>query len=387
MATRTLTSSSVALVEACEDPPAARGQAVSVSPTRAAPASSPSTSSSSARRGVQSGKSSARRRRPRAQPPPKRRPRRARVGIAALRARDREQPERRPRSRSPTRASSSSAVTAPPLAAGKRTGRSARRSRAGESSSRSPAPTDSSAGSRRARSCATSSRTSSRRRSGPRVAERVWTAVRPTIAVYGEQAQTLLISTPGDSPLFGKLWTQASNGELGEGAAAFQRSTRGDEPAGVGCEFLEQERVLLGADFAREYEAEFVSGAHVVPRRRGAARRGRPVRRAVAERGHGRGRRLRSRVLAPTPRRRSWSAARARTEDGSWSAGSSAGLRAAREAFAVARRRRPSARRSRTSSWTAWPRSRRRTARRSSRISTSRGSWPTGSGNEASSGW
>lgn len=26
--------------------------------------------------------------------------------------------------------------------------------------------------------------------------------------------------------------------------------------------FLEQERVLLGADFAREYEAQFVSGAH-----------------------------------------------------------------------------------------------------------------------------
>jgi hypothetical protein len=95
---------------------------------------------------------------------------------------------------------------------------------------------------------------------GPRVAERVWTAVRPAIAVYGQHAQTLLISTPGDSPLFGKLWAQASNGELGDRAAAFQRSTAEMNPR-VSTDFLEAERVLLGADYAREYEAQFVSGA------------------------------------------------------------------------------------------------------------------------------
>jgi hypothetical protein len=89
----------------------------------------------------------------------------------------------------------------------------------------------------------------------------VWTAVRPTIAVYGEQAQTLLISTPGDSLLFGRLWAQAASGELGAGAAAFQRPTREMNPR-VSDAFLEQERVLLGRDFAREYEAAFVAGAH-----------------------------------------------------------------------------------------------------------------------------
>jgi hypothetical protein len=95
---------------------------------------------------------------------------------------------------------------------------------------------------------------------GPRIAERVWTAVRPAIAVYGEHAQTLLVSTPGDSPLFAKLWAKAANGELGERAAAFQRSTAEMNPR-VSAEFLEAERALLGADYPREYLAQFVSGA------------------------------------------------------------------------------------------------------------------------------
>ena len=95
---------------------------------------------------------------------------------------------------------------------------------------------------------------------GPRVAERIWTAVRPTIAVYGEQARTLLISTPGESDLFARMHAQAANGELGEGAAAFTATTREMNPR-VSGRFLDQERVMLGGDFAREYEAAFVAGA------------------------------------------------------------------------------------------------------------------------------
>jgi hypothetical protein len=95
---------------------------------------------------------------------------------------------------------------------------------------------------------------------GPRIAERVWSAVRPTVSVYGEQARTLLISTPGDSPMFEQMHAQAANGELGAGAASFTASTLEMNPR-VSAEFLEQERALLGADFAREFEAQFVSGA------------------------------------------------------------------------------------------------------------------------------
>ena len=85
-------------------------------------------------------------------------------------------------------------------------------------------------------------------------------AIRPTVSVYGEQARTLAISTPGDSPLFERLHAQAGNGELGEGAVAFQASTQQMNPR-VSVDFLEAERVLLGQDFAREYEATFVAGA------------------------------------------------------------------------------------------------------------------------------
>jgi hypothetical protein len=95
---------------------------------------------------------------------------------------------------------------------------------------------------------------------GPRVAERVWAAIRPTIAVYGEQARTLLISTPGESDVFARMHAQAANGELGSGAVAFTATTREMNPR-VSEAFLEQERVMLGPDFSREYEASFTSTA------------------------------------------------------------------------------------------------------------------------------
>ena len=154
----------------------------------------------------------------------------------------------------------------------------------------------------------------------------------------------------------------------------------------VSGEFLDQERLLLGADFAREYEAEFTSGAtsfldaeelrDVVGGLRGVS----PSEVTDAVVGF-------DPAFSSDPSAAVVVGARARTEGGSWSAGSSAGHRDARGALAVVRRRRPSARRSRISSSTASPRSRRSTARLSSPISTSRGSWRTGFGNEASSGW
>lgn len=94
---------------------------------------------------------------------------------------------------------------------------------------------------------------------GPRVAERVWQAVRPTVAVYGEQARTLLISTPGESDVFTRMHAQAGSGEL-PGAVAFTATTAEMNPR-VSADFLEAERAVLGADFAREYEAAFLAGA------------------------------------------------------------------------------------------------------------------------------
>jgi phage terminase large subunit-like protein len=94
---------------------------------------------------------------------------------------------------------------------------------------------------------------------GPRTAERVWQAVRPTVAIYGEQARTLLISTPGESDLFGRMHAQAAAGEL-PGGVAFTASTREMNPR-VSEAFIESERAVLGADFAREYLAEFSGGS------------------------------------------------------------------------------------------------------------------------------
>ena len=96
---------------------------------------------------------------------------------------------------------------------------------------------------------------------GPRVADRVWNAVRPSLAIFGEEGRLIAISTPyGSDNLFARLHAQARNGELGESAAAFTATTAEMNPR-VDAGFLEQERLLLGpADFEREYEAVFGSG-------------------------------------------------------------------------------------------------------------------------------
>jgi hypothetical protein len=95
---------------------------------------------------------------------------------------------------------------------------------------------------------------------GPRVAERIWTAVRPSLATYGAEARLLAISTPFGDNHFSRLYTKALNGELGPKATAFSATTAEMNPR-VSADFLEQERILLGpSDYAREYEAQFGTG-------------------------------------------------------------------------------------------------------------------------------
>ncbi len=96
---------------------------------------------------------------------------------------------------------------------------------------------------------------------GPAVAERIYSALRPSLAVYGERARLVAISTPYGDNLFARLHARASSGELGPGAVSFTAATAEMNPR-VSREFLEGERLQLGAlDFEREYEAVFGAGA------------------------------------------------------------------------------------------------------------------------------
>ena len=95
---------------------------------------------------------------------------------------------------------------------------------------------------------------------GPAVAERVYAALRPSLAVYGEAGRMVAISTPYGDNLFARLHARASSGELGDGAAGFTAKTAEMNPR-VSREFLESERLQLGqGDFEREYEAVFGAG-------------------------------------------------------------------------------------------------------------------------------
>ncbi len=94
---------------------------------------------------------------------------------------------------------------------------------------------------------------------GPRVADRVYAAVRPSLVTFGSLARLVIISTPYGDNLFSRLHTRARNGEL-PNAAAFTAST-GEMNPSVDPAFLERERLLLGpVDYAREFEASFEGG-------------------------------------------------------------------------------------------------------------------------------
>jgi terminase large subunit-like protein len=95
---------------------------------------------------------------------------------------------------------------------------------------------------------------------GPRTLNRIWQAARPLLTIYGDEGRTFGISTPSDGQdFFGRLFTQAEQGAL-PGSVAFRASTQELNPT-VADTFLEAEKLLLGENaFRREYLAEFSPG-------------------------------------------------------------------------------------------------------------------------------
>lgn len=92
---------------------------------------------------------------------------------------------------------------------------------------------------------------------GPAVADRVWEALVPSTAQFGDLARIIVASTPyGDSNLFARLYRDAAAGKL-PGAVAVKATTA--EMGGADEEFLEMERRRDPGSFAAEYEAEFLA--------------------------------------------------------------------------------------------------------------------------------
>jgi hypothetical protein len=94
---------------------------------------------------------------------------------------------------------------------------------------------------------------------GPAVATKIWAAVRPSVAQFGKNGRTVLISTPmGADNLFASLWQKAGTGQI-KGAAAFQAPTARNPM--IDADFLAAEEAALGPDdFRREFGAEFIAG-------------------------------------------------------------------------------------------------------------------------------
>ena len=96
---------------------------------------------------------------------------------------------------------------------------------------------------------------------GPAVAERVWSALVPSTAQFGDAARIIVASTPwGQSGLFADLYQQASSGELEDAVA--QHATTAEANPTVDASFLEREERRDPEAFRSEYLAEFAgSGA------------------------------------------------------------------------------------------------------------------------------
>jgi phage terminase large subunit-like protein len=95
---------------------------------------------------------------------------------------------------------------------------------------------------------------------GAAVASRVYSALVPSVATFGEHGRVFVASTPlGIDGLFAELYAKAENGEMAA-AGAFHAPTR-EMNLAVTAAFLEGQRLVLGDDdFEREYEAVFVAG-------------------------------------------------------------------------------------------------------------------------------
>jgi hypothetical protein len=96
---------------------------------------------------------------------------------------------------------------------------------------------------------------------GHQTAERVWQALVPSTAQFGDGGRVLVCSTPyGTSGLFFDLYKRASAGELRDAAARHARTI--DVNPHVDEAFLERERQRDPDSFRAEYGAEFLaSGA------------------------------------------------------------------------------------------------------------------------------
>jgi phage FluMu gp28-like protein len=96
---------------------------------------------------------------------------------------------------------------------------------------------------------------------GPQVADRVFNALVPATAQFGDAARIIVSSTPwGQDGLFAQLYQQARSGELTD-AAAHHATTAEVNPT-IDAEFLAREQARDPDNFKSEYEAEFVgSGA------------------------------------------------------------------------------------------------------------------------------
>jgi hypothetical protein len=112
---------------------------------------------------------------------------------------------------------------------------------------------------------------------GPQVAERVFQALTPSTAQFGDLAKIIVASTPyGTSGLFHDLWTRADAGEL-EDAHAAHATTREVNPS-IERSFFAQAELLDPDGFKAEYEAQFVGSG-------GAFLDAERVREATADRG------------------------------------------------------------------------------------------------------
>jgi len=92
---------------------------------------------------------------------------------------------------------------------------------------------------------------------GFQTAERVWNALAPSTAQFGDAARIIVASTPfGQTGLFAELHGRAAAGEL-EGAVAQNASTRAMNPT-ISDAFLAAEEARDPDSFRSEYLAEFV---------------------------------------------------------------------------------------------------------------------------------
>ena len=92
---------------------------------------------------------------------------------------------------------------------------------------------------------------------GDRTSDRIWSALTPSTAQFGDLARIIVSSTPyGESGLFATLFDRASKGEI-EDAVATHLTTAEVNPT-IGETFLAQEQGRDPDSFASEYLARFV---------------------------------------------------------------------------------------------------------------------------------